>query len=299
MQSLTELDFFLTLCREGSMSNAARVLDISPAAVSKRLANIEKRLKIQLFNRSTRSMSLTPEGQIYQRHAEQTLSQVLEMEEQLSRHEGQVRGRLKVNAPLGFGRKYMAPIVSGFVQAYPQVEVTLHLSDIPHAMVDGAFDVAIRFGELPDSNLHARKIASHRRIVCASPHYLARHGCPQHPDELANHECITLHQNRDSWSIWKFQGSEETCSVKVGGSLSTNDGESALRWALDGRGIVLRAEWDVAPYVEAGELKILFKEYQLPNADIHLVYQHHAVLPLRIHHFIEHTQGYLARHPFK
>ena len=90
MQSLTELDFFLTLCREGSMSNAARVLDISPAAVSKRLANIEKRLKIQLFNRSTRSMSLTPEGQIYQRHAEQTLSQVLEMEEQLSRHEGQV-----------------------------------------------------------------------------------------------------------------------------------------------------------------------------------------------------------------
>lgn len=299
MQSLTELDFFLTLCREGSMSNAARVLDISPAAISKRLANIEKRLKIQLFNRSTRSMSLTPEGQIYQRHAEQTLSQVLEMEEQLSRHEGQVRGRLKVNAPLGFGRKYMAPIISGFVQAYPQVEVTLHLSDIPHAMVDGAFDVAIRFGELPDSNLHARKIASHRRIVCASPHYLGRHGCPQHPDELTNHECITLHQNRDSWSIWKFQGSEETCSVKVGGSLSTNDGESALRWALDGRGIVLRAEWDVAPYVEAGELKILFEEYQLPNADIHLVYQHHAVLPLRIRHFIEHIQGYLARHPFK
>lgn len=287
MNTLRELDFFITLCQAGSMSNAAREMDISPAAVSKRLANLEKRLNLQIFNRTTRAMNLTAEGQIYHAYAEQALSYIREMENQLSQRDGEAKGLLKVSAPLGFGRKYMTSIIAEFLDHYPKVEVKLHLTDHPINLTERSYDIGIRFGELPDSSLHAKKIASHRRIVCASPSYLKKEGTPRTPDDLTSHNCITLQQNNDSWSVWKFYKNKKSYSTRVSGNLSSNDGESVMKWALEGRGIAIRAEWDVKKYLESKKLIALLEEYDLPNADIHAVYQHHVTTPLRISEFIK------------
>lgn len=295
MSTLSDLDFFITLCRSGSISNTERELDISPAAVSKRLSNLEKRTKIQLFNRSTRSMNLTTEGQIYRDYAEQALSYIREMEERLSQRGGEVRGLLKINAPLGFGRKYMTTVISEFLQNYPKVEAKLHLSDHPVNLAEQSYDIGIRFGELPDSSLHAKKIATHRRVVCASPQYVERYGEPRAPDELMAHNCITLQQNNDSWSVWKFYKNEKSYSVRVSGRLSANDGESVTRWALEGQGITIRAEWDVGGYLLDGSLIPLLTDYELPNADIHVVYQHYNTLPSRIRAFVEYLNDFMGR----
>jgi len=295
MSTLKDLDFFISLCRAGSISNAARELDISPAAVSKRLSNLEKRTKIQLFNRSTRSMHLTAEGQIYQDYAEQALAYIREMEERLSQRDGEVRGLLKINAPLGFGRKYMTTVISEFLKHYPKVETKLHLSDHPINLAEQSYDIGIRFGELPDSSLHAKKIATHRRVVCASPHYIEQRGQPKTPEELATHNCITLQQNNDSWSVWKFYKNEKSYSVRVSGNLSANDGESVTKWALEGQGITIRAEWDVGGYLSEGSLIPLLTDYDLPNADIHVVYQHYNTLPSRIRVFVEYLNTFMSR----
>lgn len=287
MNTLRELDFFITLYRAGSMSNAARELDISPAAVSKRLSNLEKRLKTQLFNRTTRSMSLTAEGQIYHTYAEQALTYIREMEERLSQREGEVKGLLKVNAPLGFGRKHMTSLISEFLEEYPNVEVKLYLSDHPLNLAEHSYDIGIRFGALPDSSLHAKKIATHRRIACASPDYLNTHGVPETPEELAQHNCIILQQNNDSWNVWKFHKDKKNYSIRVGGNLSSNDGESVMRWVLEGKGIAIRAEWDAGKYLRNERLVTLLEDYELPNADIHVVYQHHNIIPLRIRTFTD------------
>ncbi|MBZ5487158.1 LysR family transcriptional regulator [Halomonas aquamarina] len=295
MSTLKNLDFFITLCRAGNMSNAARELDISPAAVSKRLSNLEKSTNIQLFNRNTRTMKLTAEGQIYLTYAEQALAYIHEMEEQIAQRGGEVKGLLKINAPLGFGRKYMADAIAAFLDSHPNVEAKLHLSDHPLNLAENAYDIGIRFGELPDSSLHSRMIATHRRIVCASPEYIARYGKPLTPDALAQHNCITLQQNNDAWSVWKFYRGTRSYSVRVAGTLSANDGESVTRWALEGRGIVIRAEWDLKDHLAAGRLVPLLTGYSTPNADIHAVYQHYNVMPARIRLFIEHLRDFMTR----
>lgn len=240
-------------------------------------------------------MHLTTEGQIYQDYAEQALSYIREMEEHLSQRGGEVRGLLKINAPLGFGRKYMTAAICEFLQSYPKVEAKLHLSDHPLNLAEQSYDIGIRFGELPDSSLHAKKIATHRRVVCASPQYIERYGKPSTPEELTAHNCITLQQNNDSWSVWKFYKDEKSYSVRVSGNLSANDGETVTKWAIESQGITIRAEWDVESHLLDGSLIPLLTDYELPNADIHVVYQHYNTLPLRIRAFIEHLNNFMKQ----
>lgn len=293
MSTLKDLDFFIALSRTGSMSNAARELDVSPAAVSKRLAGIEKKIGVQLFNRSTRAMNLTADGQIYLDYAEQALTYIHEMEERIAQRGGEISGLLKINAPLGFGRKYMTEAIANFLDTCPKVEVKLQLSDYPLNLSEHACDVGIRFGELPDSSFHSRKIATHRRIVCASPAYLERYGVPETPEDLSRHNCIALQQNHDAWSVWKFQKNDHSYSVKVAGNLSANDGESVTRWALEGYGIIIRAEWDLRDHFVRGDLVPLLTDYATPNADIHVIYQHYNVMPERIRVFVEHLRNFM------
>jgi len=283
----SELTFFTTLVKAGSLSAAARELGLTTSSVSKRLAQMEERLGVILLNRTTRRLSLTDEGEIYLADAGRILHEIEDMERRVTGGRAVPRGVLRVNAPLGFGRSYVAPIVSRFVRQFPEIEVQLQLTDHPVSLVDGAFDIGIRFGELPDSRLVARRIAANRRLVCAAPSYLRKYGEPRVPHDLGRHQCIVLRQNDAAYGSWRFTQGRSQQTVKVRGMLSSNDGEVTLNWALDGLGITLRAEWDIAKYLRSGRLKLLLEDYATPSADIYAVYSERHNLSPKVQAFVD------------
>lgn len=284
--SASELEFFVLLARHGSLSAAARALDITPPAATMRLAAIEERLGVRLVNRTTRSISLTSEGELYLLHAARLLEELREMDEIVTSSRQAPRGLLRVNATLGFGRTTIAPLVSAFAARYPDVEVQLEVTDRPIDLVEAGYDLAIRFGELPDSRVHARRIMSNRRLLCASPRYLEQHGTPETLDDLTRHRCIVHRQNDDAYGIWRFTRGGHTEVVKVQGALSSNDGDIVLGWALDGHGILIRSEWDLAKYLKSGRLRRVLPDYALPNADLYVYYPGKRNLPARARAFI-------------
>lgn len=295
MSPVSELAFFAQLVRVGSLTATARELNLTPPAVSKRLAQLEQRLGVRLLNRTTRSISLTAEGEMYLVNAQRILGEIEELERQVSSSRAEPKGLLRVNAPLGFGRTHVGPAISTFVQRHPEVEVQLQLTDRPINLPDDAIDVAIRFGDLPDSRLIARKIASNRRRLCASPAYLERRGVPLTPRDLAEHACIVLRQNEAAFGSWRLNRGKQAESVKVRGSLSTNDGEVALNWALEGHGILMRAEWNLARYLRSGELVEVLGDYETPPADIYAVYLERLNLSAKVSFFIEHLRDFFER----
>ena len=274
-----DLGFFSTLVHCGSLTAAAREMGITTPAVSKRLTQIEARLGTSLVTRTTRRMGLTPEGEVYLEHARKILGEVEDMEHQLLGLKQAPQGTLRVNATLGFGRSHIAPLISQFVRRHPKVDVQLQLSVNPPPLSDDAFDVCFRFGHPPDSRGIARLIAPNRRIVVASPAYLKRHDAPAAPRDLAKHNCIGIRQGDEAYGQWRFtpvrpgrNGGEKAETVKIRGNLTTNDGGIAVSWALEGHGVLLRAEWDVQRYVASGRLVQVLAGYASPDADIYAVY---------------------------
>ncbi|MCO6060304.1 LysR family transcriptional regulator [Pseudomonas sp. MOB-449] len=295
MNPVSELAFFTQLVRLGSLAATARELNLTPPAVSKRLVQLEQRLGVRLLNRTTRSISLTAEGELYLINAQRILGEIEEMESQVSSSRAEPKGLLRVNAPLGFGRTHVGPAISSFVRRYPEVEVQLHLTDRPINLPDDAIDVAIRFGELPDSRLIARKIAANRRRLCAAPTYLETFGYPETPKDLMQHNCIVLRQNDAAFGIWRLSRGKQTESIKVRGGLSTNDGEVALNWALDGHGILMRAEWNLASHLRSGRLVEVLGDYETPPADIYAVYLERLNLSAKVSFFVEHLRDFFRR----
>lgn len=294
-----ELAFFAALATAGSLSAAARELDLSTAAVSRRLAAMEKRLGVGLVRRTTRRMSLTPEGELYLQHARRILADLHDMEREVSGSRGTPAGLLRVNATLGFGRSHVAPVLSRFVRKYPQVEVRLQLSVNPPPLTDDAYDVCIRFGEPPDARVVARRIADNRRLLVASPAYLARAGTPHAPQDLARHNCIGIRQGDEAYGLWRLTGTRagdrRTVAVRTRGTLATNDGEIAVNWALDGHGILLRAEWDVARYLRSGRLVQVMPDYTTPPADIYAVFAQRHQGSARVRAFVDFFADAFAR----
>jgi LysR family transcriptional activator of dmlA len=287
MNSLSELEFFSLLVKTGSLAAAARELDLTPPAVTKRLAQMEARLGVRLLNRTTRRISLTNEGEVYLAHARHILTEVEEMEQLVSSSRVTPKGLLRVSATLGFGRTHLTPLVSAFVRQYPEVDVQLMLYDRAQSFSEGEFDVAVRFGEPSDGRILARKIAPNRRLVCASPLYLKQHAAPEVPADLAQHNCLVLRQNDSAFGMWRFSRGRTHETVKVRGSLSSNDGEVVLNWALEGHGVLMRAEWDIAKYLRSGRLVRLLEGYELPQADIYAVYPERHNLSAKVTTFID------------
>jgi len=283
----SSLEFFVLLARHRNLSTVARLLDLTPPAATKRLAQLEARLGVRLVNRTTRSISLTPEGETYLHYATRILADVREMEEVVSSSGSVPKGLLRINATLGFGRTAIAPIVSEFAAQHPQVEVQLDVTDRPIDLVESGVDLGIRFGALPDQRLVARRVLSNRRFLCAAPRYLARHGTPASLRDLASHQCIIHRQNEDAYGVWRFTRDGRAETVKVHGALSSNDGDIVLNWALDGHGILVRSEWDLAKYLESGRLRVVLPEFILPSADLFVYYPSKRDLSARTRAFID------------
>jgi len=284
-----DLAFFSVLAASGSLSAAARELAVTTPAVSRRLALMEQRAGVLLVNRSTRRMGLTPEGELLLAQARRILGELDDLAQQLGGARAAPQGLLRVNATLGFGRSHLAPLISRFAAAYPQVQVQLQLSVDPPPLGDDAYDVCIRFGPPPDARVIARFIAPNRRLLCASPAYLARRGVPKVPNDLTQHDCITIRQGEEAYGLWRLASSRTGASeaVKVRGPLTTNDGAIAVQWALDGHGILMRAEWDIARYLQDGRLVPVLPQCFTPDAAIHAVYPQRHQLAARVRVFVD------------
>ncbi len=290
-----ELSFLVALGGSPSLSAAARELGLSKAAVSKRLALIETRSGVVLVNRTTRRMSLTPEGEAVLERARRILGEMEELDQLLVRSKALPRGLLRVNATLGFGRSHVAPLISKFVRDHPEVEVQLQLSVNPPPLTDDAFDVCIRFGEPPDSRVIARRLAPNRRLLCAAPAYLKRQGQPLVPADLLRHACIGIRQGDEAYGTWRLstgKGSRRrTETIKTRGTLTTNDGEIAVNWALEGHGILMRAEWDIERHLRSGRLVQVLPLWETPEADLYAVYPQRLQLSTRVRAFVEMVAG--------
>ncbi|ODA20018.1 LysR family transcriptional regulator, partial [Achromobacter xylosoxidans] len=252
MITTDDLRFFLSLAATSSLAQAARALDVTPPAVTQRLHALEKRLGVRLVNRSGRGTALTDEGRLLALRAGQICGELNELADELAGRRGVVAGHLRVVAPLGFGQRYVAGLVAGFRDGQADVTASLTLSDGPPRLASDDWDVMIHIGELRDSTLVAYPLAPNRRILCASPAYLARHGAPAKPEDLRDHDCIALRENEEDVTLWRFKrGRGPAVGVRIAPVLSSNAGAVAVAWALAGHGIVARSEWDVAEHVKA------------------------------------------------
>ncbi|GGW30197.1 LysR family transcriptional regulator [Vreelandella hamiltonii] len=298
MAPLDDLAFFQQLARAGSLTATARELGISLSAVSKRLKQLEARLGVSLAARTTRRLTLTAEGERYLAQGSLILDELDALESDLLDAASQgLQGRLRVNATFGFGRRHIAPLLSRFCVQHPSIESWLELTNFPLNLSDHGFDVGIRIGEPPDSRLVARRILPNRRMLCASPSYLANMPALRTPQDLAQHRCLLIRENDSDFALWRFEqrsAARRQQSVKVSGHLASNDGEVVTRLALDGHGVMLRSWWDVNEHLASGELRLLLPEWQGVRADFYAVFEQRRHTPARIRALIDFLQQEIA-----
>lgn len=297
MDPVSDLSFFVLLARVGNLSAAAQQLGVTPPTVSKRLAALERRLGVRLLHRTTRRVSLSAEGEAYLAEGSRLLGELQVLEETVAGSRATPRGLLRVHGTLGFGRRLLAPALSAFGREHAEVELQLHLSDRPVNLVEQGFDLAVQLGNLPDARLTARRLARNRRLLCASPRYLRAAGEPARPAELAAHQCIVLRESDDTFGTWHLRSGHRQETVKVRGRFASNDGEVALHWALDGHGILLRSEWDAAPYLRSGRLAPVLPDWRPADADVFAVYPTKQNLSARTRALVDFLAAWFEKNP--
>lgn len=295
MSAIDDLSFFQQVATRGSLTEVARQLGLSLPAVSKRLSQLEARLGVQLLQRTTRRLSLTPEGTLYLEGGRPILRQLEELESALNSQHPTLQGRLRINGTLGFGRRHLAAVVSEFAGLHPQLEMSLELTSQPLSLLDDQFDIGVYMGEPPDSRLIGMRLLENPRILCASPQYLQGMPALTRVEDLTQHNCIVLRQFGNDYAIWRFSKDGRHYAQKVSGTLASNDGEVAVSLALQGHGLILRSRWDVQEHLQAGRLQRVLEDYQAPPADIFAVYQHRRHIPPRISVFVHYLAQALAR----
>jgi len=269
MLSAEDLELFTTICASPSLAAAARALGVTPPAVSQRLAQIERRLGLRLVERNGKGLRITADGELLLERSSDILTRLSSLQEELAARRGATTGVLRLVAPFGFGRRHITPLVPDYHAAHPDVRVDLTLSDRPGIGLVSACDILIRIGEIRDSDEIATVIAPNRRLLCAAPAYLARHGAPTAPAGLRDHRCIALRENDEDVTLWRFGTPRgDQANVRIEPILSSNDGEVTKTLALAGLGIVVRSEWDVAEDIVSGKLVHLLPDWALADANI-------------------------------
>ncbi|MFM0193698.1 LysR family transcriptional regulator [Paraburkholderia strydomiana] len=291
MNDSADIRFLLTIRESGSLVAAARKLGLSPSAITQRLQQLEKKLGAQLLNRSARRLQFTEEGTLLCERGAELVQQFDTLFEDLQTRRGGLIGTLKVNAPLGFGRRYVAPAIADFQQQHPDIDVALTLSDQPLMETAERFDIVVHIGDLPISNRVGYTIAPNARFVCAAPALVKRIGAPDSPDDLARLPCIVLRENNEDVTLWQFSRGRTRRSVRVSSHLSCNDGDVIRQWACEGRGVILRSEWDVADDIAKGRLVRLLPAWKTPDANVIALTHQRAGLPARTRTFMQPLQA--------
>jgi DNA-binding transcriptional LysR family regulator len=287
MDLFDHMQTFVRVVEAGSITAAAESLEVAKSAVSRRLADLEAHLGAQLFRRTTRRLSLTDTGQGYYERCIRILAEVEEAELSVAQAHGLVRGRLRVAMPLSFGLLHLGPAITDFMQAHPQVTFDLDFNDRQLDLLQEGFDLAIRIARLEDSTLIARPLAPIHHLVCASPGYLALHGVPAVPADLASHTCLAYSNVRDP-SVWRYVGPDgDKGSVKVAAQLNASNGDFLCAAAASGQGIVMEPNFITHGYVERGELVPILTDFTWPRLEAYAVYPQTRHVSSRVRAFVD------------
>jgi DNA-binding transcriptional LysR family regulator len=286
MDRLQAMTTFVQIVEKGSLTTAADTLDTSLPSVVRTLASLERHLGVRLLNRTTRRIHLTDEGAQFLERCRTILSEVQEAEAALTSRQIEPQGRLKITAPVVFGRRYMTPIVNQFARRYPNVNIDLLLLDRLTNLVEEGLDVAVRVGELPDSALVAIPVGQARRVICASPDYLRRHGRPRAPQDVAAHRCVrfTSVAPRDEWH---FRVGRRDVTIPIASVITCNQIDSALQACIDGLGLGMFFSYQVVSHREAGDLKYVLEEFETEPRPIQIIYPHSKLLSAKVRTFVD------------
>ena len=287
MDTIEGMRTFVAVARLKSFTAGAKTLDISTKLASKYVMQLEQRLGAQLFNRTTRSVSLTETGRAYLERCVPILDQLDELEGLVQERQSELAGQIRVTAPTAFGSLELVDAMAAFQLKHPNVFIDLHLSDQRVAVIEEGFDLALRFGKLEDSSLMARRLLSMRVVVFASPGYLAKYGYPAHPQALSSHNCLLQKTSSDP-AHWQFRISGHLQSIRVSGSFSANSPRAIAQMAAGGIGIGMSPLYVVQPFVERGELELLFEDMEGTVFGLYAVYPPSRQLTARIRALIDH-----------
>ena len=291
MDKLKQLETFVSVAQRGSLTGAARALALAPAIIGRRLDALEARLGVKLLLRTTRRLSLTHEGSAFLEDCQRLLADLANAEASVSAGGVQASGHLRVTAPGGFGRRHVAPLVPLFRELHPEVTISLNLSDRLVDMATEGFDCAVRVGDMPDSALVSVRLADNRRLCVATPAFLARHGRPQQPSDLARFDCLTLSSDASQTRGWAFQLPKgdgfEVAYLRPTGPMDCSDGQVLHDWCLRGWGIAWRSTWEVEAEIAAGELVAVLEDFAAPPNGIYAVFPERKHLALRVRLWID------------
>jgi DNA-binding transcriptional LysR family regulator len=291
MDRFKQLETFVAVATRGSLSAAAQAEGVAPAVIGRRIDALEERLGVKLLVRTTRRITLTFEGSAFLEDSQRILNDFQNAEASVSLGGVKASGHLRVTAPAGFGRAHVAPLLPAFMDAHPDVTVSLDLTDRLTDIVNEGIDLAIRIGALDDSSLVGLKLADNRRVVVASPGYLARRGTPAEPKDLAAHDCLTFGTYGNQARGWQFVIDGQLVPMRVQGAMACNDGAVLRDWAVAGRGLAWRSMWEVGEDLKAGRLVTVLDGFAAPDNAIHAVFPQRRHLPLRVRMLIDYLKN--------
>lgn len=294
MDKLTSMNVFVRVAKAGSFAGGARDLDISRAMATKHIMQLEEHLGTRLFNRTTRSLSLTEMGASYLERCQQVLDDIEEMEATVTQLQTEPRGTLKISAPQVIGATQIAPAISEFLKLYPDLDVTIILQGNIGDLIDEGIDLAINLGGVEDSSMIARKLASSPLVVCGAPGYFQQYGIPKSPEDLTDHSCLV------NWSIpprdqWRFKGPYGDLMIKVKGRIVANVADPIRVGAIEGLGLVILPRYIVGRDIEKGKLMPVLEDYELAPLEIHAVYPHRKYLSTKVRKFLDFLQEWLPK----
>ena len=298
MIQLEDLQLAAALLREPSLSAAARALGVTPPALSMRLRKLETTLGLALATRTSRKLSLTSEGERLGREAQVLLAQIDSLQTSLQRDDKQLTGKLRIAAPFGYGRRYIAPALAAFAKLHPGLNIQLDLRETPWPDRHDA-DAVIHIGAVRDSSWVARTLVANDRWLCASPAYLAARGTPRTPGDLAHHACICIRENDEDATLWHLRPAtagtgHRAETLRITPALVSNDGDVARQWAEEGLGLVLRSEWDVSGPIAQGDLVRVLADWAFESAPVVLLVPTRKGRTARVQALVEFMQGHFA-----
>jgi len=296
MDRFQEMQIFIAVAQEQGFSAAARRLGLSAASITRAVAALEQRIGTLLLTRTTRSVHLSEAGQRYLEDCRRILAEVQEAEDSAAGSHIHPRGQLTITAPVLFGELFVTPLIVEYLTQFPEVCINALLVDRIVSIVEEGVDIAVRIGELPDSNQHAIRVGEVRRVICASPQFLTRHGRPEHPQALAQSPIIATSASGQLRS-WPFLEKGEPLNVRVEPRLLVTANQAAITAATLGLGFTRVLSYQVAGKVAAGELEILLADFELPPLPIHVVYQGGRKAPARVRSFVDFVVQALREHP--
>ena len=291
MDKLKALETFVSVATRGSLTAAAQAEGVAPALMGRRIDALEEHLGVKLLVRTTRRITLTHEGSAFLEDCQRLLSDLANAEASVSAGGMKASGHLRITAPAGFGRRHVAPLVPRFQALHPDVTLSLNLSDRVVDLAGEGYDCAVRVGDMPDSSLVSVRLADNRRLCVATPQYLQRRGVPQHPSELARHDCLTLSSDASQTRGWAFrvprEQDVELIYLKPGGPLDCSDGQVLHDWCLAGMGIAWRSTWEVEAEIAQGSLTAVLEDFAAPPNGIYVVFPQRKHLALRVRLWID------------